>query len=92
MDILAAYNIADTEYSGASGLTRIAEVCVSYGQRIQSSIFECRLSPTRFAKMITEVENEIYDQVDSVLIGFPVIWMTQRRDSAFHKLGDPWVP
>lgn len=72
MEILAAYNIADTEYSGASGLARTAEVFVRCGHRIQSSVFECRLSPTRSAKMIAEVENEIDDQVDSVLINrFP---------------------
>ena len=48
MDILVTYDIADTEGGGASRLKRIAEVCGKYGQRVQLSVFECRLSPARW--------------------------------------------
>ena len=89
------YDIADTENSGASRLKRIAEVCVKYGQRIQFSVFECRLSPTRFAKMITEIEDIIDDRVDSVLIyRFPGNIddsKTRFGISQARGLGDPWI-
>ena len=89
------YDIADTENSGASRLKRIAEVCERYGQRIQFSVFECRLSPTRFAKMISEIEDVIDDKVDSVLIyRFPGnIDNSKMRFgiSQAHELGDPWM-
>ena len=89
------YDIADTEKSGASRLKRIAEVCVRYGQRIQFSVFECRLSPTRFAKMIAEIEDVIDDQTDSVLIyQFPGNIdnsKTRLGISQARELGDPWI-
>ena len=52
MDILVAYDIADTEGSGALRLRRIADVCEKYGERVQLSVFECRVSPDRFAHLI----------------------------------------
>ena len=42
MDILIAYDIADTDGEGANRLRRIAQVCEKCGQRVQSSVFECR--------------------------------------------------
>lgn len=95
MDILVTYDIADTENTGALRLRRIAEICEKYGQRIQFSVFECRLSPTQFARMIAEIEDAIDDRIDSVLIyRFPGniddaktrFGLTQDRN-----LGDPWV-
>lgn len=95
MDILVTYDIANTEKTGALRLRRIAEICEKYGQRIQFSVFECRLSPTQFARMIAEIEDTIDDRMDSVMIyRFPGniddarirFGLTQDR-----RLGDPWV-
>ena len=47
MDILVTYDIADTEGVGASRLKCIAQVCEKYGQRVQFSVFECRLLTLR---------------------------------------------
>ncbi len=89
------YDIANTEKTGALRLRRIAEICEKYGQRIQFSVFECRLSPTRFTRMIAEIEDVIDDSIDSVMIyRFPGniddakmrFGLTQDR-----RLGDPWV-
>lgn len=68
MDILVTYDIADTNKSGASRLRQIAQICEKYGNRIQYSVFECRLSPTRLARMTGEIKEVINDQVDSVII------------------------
>lgn len=68
MDILVTYDIADTEKSGASRLRQIAQICEKYGNRIQFSVFECRLSPTRYARMTGEIKEVINDKVDSVVI------------------------
>ena len=89
------YDIASTKKTGALRLRRIAEICEKYGQRIQFSVFECRLSPTRFTRMIAEIEDVIDDSIDSVMIyRFPGniddakmrFGLTQDR-----RLGDPWV-
>lgn len=95
MDILVTYDIADTETTGASRLRRIADVCEKYGQRVQFSVFECRLSKARLARLVGEMEDIIDRDRDSVLVyRFPgaIEASTLRlgRRQA-HALGKPWV-
>ena len=96
MDILISYDITDTDGAGATRLRRVAEVCEKYGQRVQFSVFECRLSATRLARMIGEVEDVIDRQRDSVIVyRFPgrIENSTLRlgRSQELRKLGQPWV-
>ena len=95
MDILVTYDIADTGKSGTSRLRHIAQVCEKYGQRIQFSVFECRLSPTRFARMTAEIEDVIDDRIDSVMIyRFPGNIddaKMQFGPAQAHGLDDPWI-
>ena len=95
MDVLIAYDIAETDGVGAVRLRRIAQVCERYGQRVQFSVFECRLSPERLARMIGEVQDVIDRHRDSVLMyRFPGRMAETKlrfgRDEA-HELGQPWV-
>lgn len=95
MDLLVTYDIADTETSGASRLRRIAEVCEKYGQRVQLSVFECRLSPERLARMISEIHDIMDSRRDSVIVyRFPgrledARWRFGRTQT--HEVGQPWV-
>ena len=90
-----AYDIAQTEGAGARRLRRIAEVCERYGQRVQFSVFELRLSPTRLARLIGEVEDVIDHERDSVIL----YRFAGRIDEATihigrgrgRNLGRPWV-
>lgn len=95
MDILVTYDIADTETTGSSRLRRIADVCERYGQRVQLSVFECRLSSTRLARMIGEIHDVIDHDIDSVIIyqfprGVEESALRLGREGA-HALGKPWV-
>ena len=65
MDVLISYDIADTEGEGAKRLRKVAQVCEKYGVRVQLSVFECRLSPSRVARMLGEVQDVIDARVDS---------------------------
>ena len=95
MDVLVTYDIADTEGIGASRLKRVADVCGKYGQRVQLSVFECRLSAARLARLIGEVEDIIDRQRDSVIVyRFPgrIEDATLRFGrSQEHDLGKPWM-
>ena len=95
MDVLVTYDIADTEGTGASRLKRVADVCGKYGQRVQLSVFECRLSAARLARLIGEVEDIIDRQHDSVIVyRFPgrIEDATLRFGrSQGHELGKPWM-
>ena len=96
MDVLISYDIADTDGAGATRLRRIAEVCEKYGQRVQFSVFECRLSKTRLTRMLGEVEDVIDHRRDSVIVyRFPgrIEDATLRlgRSQELRTLGQPWV-
>ena len=95
MDVLVTYDIADTESTGASRLRRIADVCQKYGQRVQFSVFECRLSKARLARFVGEVEDIIDRDRDSVLVyrfrsGIEGETLRLGRHQK-HALGKPWV-
>ena len=96
MDVLITYDIADTETTaGASRLRRIADVCEKYGQRVQFSVFECRLSKARLARFVGEMEDIIDRKRDSVHIyrfPFGIDATTQRLGRRQDRaLGKPWI-
>jgi len=95
MDILVTYDIAETEKSGATRLRQIAQICEKYGNRIQFSVFECRLSPTRFARMTGEIKEVINDQIDSVVV-YRFAGNIEDAKVQFgriqpRELDDPWI-
>jgi len=95
MDVLVTYDIADTAGTGAVRLRRLCAICEKYGHRVQYSVFECRLSSTRMARMTGEIEDVIDHQRDSVIIyRFPGTMeeSTLRLGRAHgHPLGSPWI-
>ena len=95
MDTLISYDIADTDGAGAVRLRRVAEVCEKYGQRVQFSVFECRLPATRLARMIGELEDVIDHELDSVIVyrfAGKIDDATLRLGRSHgRKLGQPWV-
>ena len=95
MDVLVAYDIADTDGTGPARLRRVAQVCEKYGQRVQFSVFECRLSPERLARMIGEVEDLIDRDCDSVMVyRFPGRIGDAKQSfgrKPVHALGEPWL-
>ncbi len=95
MDFVVAYDIADTEGGGARRLRRISGICEKYGERVQLSVFECRLSPTRFAEMMNEVRDAIDLKQDSVVVyrfpGSLAEWRTHIGVEPDHEIGTPWI-
>lgn len=96
MDIVVAYDIAGTNTpEGAARLRRVADVCSSFGQRIQWSVFECRLSPVRYTRLLEELHDTIDPAVDSILVyRFPGALHAHRTTLGVdrgHRLGTPWI-
>ena len=95
MDVLVTYDVADTEGAGALRLRRVAQICERYGQRVQNSVFECRLSPTRLARIEGELQDVIDNRRDSVLVyqfAGPIEASRRRLGRGpQHELGRPWV-
>ncbi len=44
LDVLVAYDVDTLSEDGQRRLRRVAQICKNYGQRVQLSLFECRVS------------------------------------------------
>lgn len=51
MMVLVTYDVETANEAGKRRLQKVAKVCVSFGQRVQDSVFECLLEPQEFAEM-----------------------------------------
>lgn len=95
MDVLVSYDIADTQGRGARRLRRVAQVCEKYGERVQFSVFECRLSPPRLERMLGEIQDVIDPDLDSVIV-YRFKGEIENARMSFgrtrsRELGEPWV-
>jgi CRISPR-associated protein Cas2 len=66
MDILVAYDVNTETREGRRRLRKVATVCKDYGQRVQYSVFECRVTEAqmetlreRLLKILDEDEDNL---------------------------------
>ena len=55
MHVLVTYDVSTTDPAGRRRLRRIAKACLDYGQRVQNSVFECKMDPARFVDLKTKL-------------------------------------
>lgn len=48
MLVLVTYDVSTTSPEGRKRLRQVCKLCVSYGQRVQNSVFECVIDPTQW--------------------------------------------
>lgn len=73
MYILITYDINVTSAKGQSRLRKVAKICVNYGQRVQNSVFECKLTEAE----LLILKKKLLDVID------------MKTDSLrFYRLGD----
>lgn len=62
MLVIVCYDVNTETAAGRRRLRRIAKVCESTGQRVQKSVFECRIELSAFEelerKLLAEIEPE----------------------------------
>ena len=60
MDVLVAYDVSTETKEGKRRLRKVATVCCGYGQRVQNSVFECRVTAAQLealeAKLLGIIE------------------------------------
>ena len=71
MYILVTYDIATTDPKGATRLRRVAKHCQNCGQRVQNSVFECKINSAELAQLKENLLNCIDEKKDSLRI---TIW------------------
>lgn len=61
MLILVCYDVTTETAEGRRRLRRVAKVCESIGQRVQKSVFECRVNQMQYE----ELERRLLAQIDT---------------------------
>jgi CRISPR-associated protein Cas2 len=59
--ILVTYDVSTETKAGRRRLRRVAKVCLNYGQRVQKSVFECKVDKTTYEIL----EKELVDEIDA---------------------------
>ena len=86
-DYLVSYDVETLTREGRRRLRRVAKVCEDYGQRVQLSVFECRLDDALFETFWERVVQEIDGQSDSLRL----YRLSGNRTAAVRVVGrDRW--
>ena len=68
MLILVSYDVSTETSEGRRRLRRVAKVCLNYGQRVQKSVFECKVDLALMEAMKAELLDIINEDEDSLRI------------------------
>lgn len=66
MFILITYDISVISNKGQSRLRKVAKICVNYGQRVQNSVFECKVTEAELLKIKKQLTDVIDEETDSL--------------------------
>lgn len=95
IDVLVTYDIRTLTPEDDRRLQRVAATCERYGQRVQYSVFECRLSEVGLVRLEAELLRVIEPEVDSVniyrLSGAGAEYKTSLGRRTLRPLGRPWI-
>lgn len=70
MKVLIAYDVSTVDAAGQKRLRRVAQACQDYGQRVQKSVFECRVGAAEWAQLRGRLLEEIDPGKDSLRFYF----------------------
>lgn len=60
MLILVTYDVSTETRAGRRRLRRVAKACLNYGQRVQKSVFECKVDKITYEVL----EQRLLDEID----------------------------
>jgi len=66
MYVLITYDVATSTEGGTRRLRQVAKTCLDYGQRVQNSVFECKVDPAQLVALSTKLEKIIDPEHDSL--------------------------
>ncbi len=69
MMVLVSYDVSINE-NGQKRLRRVASACKDYGQRVQFSVFECKVDPAQWIVLRQRLIDEIIPETDSLRFYF----------------------
>lgn len=66
MLVLITYDVKTESPDGRRRLNRVAKKCLSYGQRVQNSVFECNIDWSQYLNLQNELKSIINTNEDSL--------------------------
>jgi len=66
MLIIVTYDVSTETAAGRKRLRRVAKVCESTGQRVQKSVFECRVNLMQYEELERRLLAEINEKEDNL--------------------------
>ncbi|MBD3816512.1 MAG: CRISPR-associated endonuclease Cas2 [Halothiobacillus sp.] len=66
MLIIVTYDVSTETTAGRRRLRRVAKICESVGQRVQKSVFECRVNAMQYEELERRLVDEIDEEEDSL--------------------------
>lgn len=66
MDILVAYDVNTETKEGRRRLRKVATVCKDFGQRVQYSVFECKVSEAQYESLKARLLGVMNQDEDSL--------------------------
>ena len=70
MLVLITYDVDTISETGQRRLRKVAKLCQDYGQRVQNSAFECRLSEAQFVVLKNKLESIMNHDLDNIRFYF----------------------
>lgn len=93
MHVLITYDVRTIDSIGQRRLRRVAKACASWGQRVQNSVFECKLTPAQYTQlkhMLTELIDPAHDSLRFYNLG--AHWHGRVEHIGLDRSVDPDAP
>ncbi len=68
MDVLVTYDVNTEDTAGRRRLRKVAIICKDFGQRVQFSVFECRVNEVQYEALCAKLRKIIAPDSDSLRI------------------------
>ena len=68
MYIILTYDVSTITKAGKTRLRKVAKTCLDYGQRVQNSVFECKIDSAQLVEFRDKLLTIIDTDIDSIRI------------------------
>lgn len=85
MLLLVSYDVSTETSEGRRRLRRVAKVCLNYGQRVQKSVFECKVEPMQLETLKSDLLDIINEKEDSLRL-YRIVEPLEKNVMEFGKL------
>lgn len=93
MHVLITYDVETATPEGRKRLRHVAKLCEDWGQRVQNSVFECKLDPAQLTALRARLRDIIDEQRDSLrLYNLGNNWQRRAEHYGIKPSVDPDSP